>query len=286
MRCIFCKQVSDNSTSVEHIIPESLGNCEHILFKGIVCDSCNKYFAVKIEKPVLENPYFISVRHRNFIKNKKNSIPSERAFIAGDTNVFIDVNDGSHSIIIEDSNTINKIINGKVTSMIVPFYNSPDLNDRDMSRFLGKMALECLAYRGKENLEWLNEITDKSELDDLRFYVRFGNKPDFWKYNQRRIYNEEDMFLDEKYGQEPFEILHEFTLVYTDSLELYFVINIMGIEYAINFGEPNIDGYKKWLMENNNASPLFDPLEKVLSNKKIIGVQTGDKMNFVKRLHH
>jgi len=47
MRCIFCKNPSDNSVSVEHIIPESLGNISHILPKGWVCDTCNNYIAGK-----------------------------------------------------------------------------------------------------------------------------------------------------------------------------------------------------------------------------------------------
>jgi hypothetical protein len=58
MNCIFCKEVSDTSFSVEHIIPESLGNKSHILENGIVCDKCNNYFARKIEKEVLELPYY------------------------------------------------------------------------------------------------------------------------------------------------------------------------------------------------------------------------------------
>jgi hypothetical protein len=75
MKCIFCKNNSDNSKSAEHIIPESLGNKEHILPVGIVCDSCNQYFASKVEKKVLELPYFRSVRHRSRIKSKKGRIP-------------------------------------------------------------------------------------------------------------------------------------------------------------------------------------------------------------------
>lgn len=39
MHCIFCKCDSTNSKSVEHIIPESLGNKSHILRPGIVCDN-------------------------------------------------------------------------------------------------------------------------------------------------------------------------------------------------------------------------------------------------------
>lgn len=56
MKCIFCKEDSATCTSVKYIIPESLGNKEHILPKGVVYDNCNNYFAVKIEKPLLDIP--------------------------------------------------------------------------------------------------------------------------------------------------------------------------------------------------------------------------------------
>ena len=49
MRCLFCKQDSSNTKSVEHIIPESLGNKTLILPRGYVCDKCNNYFAIKVE---------------------------------------------------------------------------------------------------------------------------------------------------------------------------------------------------------------------------------------------
>jgi len=50
MRCLFCKCPSDDSKSVEHIIPETLGNADHVLPRGTVCDKCNNYFSRKIEK--------------------------------------------------------------------------------------------------------------------------------------------------------------------------------------------------------------------------------------------
>jgi hypothetical protein len=81
MRCIFCKINSIATKSIEHVIPESLGNKEHVLPKGAVCDKCNNYFATKIEKELLDFPYFKSLRHRNRIPSKKNRIPIEKAFI-------------------------------------------------------------------------------------------------------------------------------------------------------------------------------------------------------------
>lgn len=55
MQCIFCHKDSSTSKSIEHIIPESLGNKEHFLPKGYVCDECNHYFAIKIENELFRN---------------------------------------------------------------------------------------------------------------------------------------------------------------------------------------------------------------------------------------
>lgn len=63
VRCIFCKQNSEGSRSVEHIIPESIGNTRHILPRGTVCDRCNNYFSRKVEGPL---PYCRIVRCGTF----------------------------------------------------------------------------------------------------------------------------------------------------------------------------------------------------------------------------
>lgn len=81
MKCIFCKQEASDSKSVEHIVPESLGNKNNILPKVIVCDKCNSYFALKLEKRVLETDYFKSLRHRNGFESKKRKVPKGTAII-------------------------------------------------------------------------------------------------------------------------------------------------------------------------------------------------------------
>lgn len=78
MRCIFCKQDSSASRSVEHIIPESLGNTDHVLPVGVVCDGCNQYFARKVERQVLESPMFRLLRLDMGIPNKRGRVPSWR----------------------------------------------------------------------------------------------------------------------------------------------------------------------------------------------------------------
>lgn len=43
--------------------------------------------------------------------------------------------------------------------------------------------------------------------------------------------------------------------------EIYFVMSIAGIEYAICISDPDISGYQKWLEEHNDISPLKDNSE-------------------------
>lgn len=60
---------------MEHIIPESLGNTDHVLLIGAVCDWCNQYFSRKIERPLLESPMFRLLRADRRVPNKRGRIP-------------------------------------------------------------------------------------------------------------------------------------------------------------------------------------------------------------------
>ncbi|WP_394766693.1 HNH endonuclease [uncultured Paludibaculum sp.] len=75
MRCLFCKVDASASTSEEHIIPESLGNTEHKLPIGAVCDPCNNYLGRKVEQPLLESPAFRQLRRGMNVPNKRGKIP-------------------------------------------------------------------------------------------------------------------------------------------------------------------------------------------------------------------
>ena len=79
--CIFCREDASHSRSREHILPESLGNVEHMLPKGVVCDRCNNYFARKIEGPLLDTEYFRHARATMRVENKRKRIPPQFGFI-------------------------------------------------------------------------------------------------------------------------------------------------------------------------------------------------------------
>lgn len=261
MICIFCKNCSDTSTSVEHIIPESLGNTKTILPKGIVCDTCNNYFSRKVEAPVLNHPYFRSLRSEQSLPSKRGRATQVKAVILPD-NYAIDVafqddkNTSNLEIIIPQKCDFERFAqSAKANNTELVFLKHDGLPPHGlMSRFLAKMAIEALAFQLLHKIKYIEDMTNDSQLDEIRTFARRGGKGKEWPYSQRRIYNSEKIHIKEGF---PHQLLHEFDFLFTEKQECYFVIAIFGIEYAINLAGSEISGYEDWLIKNNNKSPLY-----------------------------
>ena len=149
--------------------------------------------------------------------------------------------------LIEDA-----VANGRATRFYIPIADS--INKKLMSRFLAKVAIEVLVHRVIDIDGWEYDIIDNVALDPLRRYARNGDQNTEWPFFQRKIYGENDLQSD--LGQ-MYQILHEFTLLYTPKQELFVVVCIFGIEFTINCGGPEIDGYIEWLNNNRSRSPLY-----------------------------
>lgn len=146
------------------------------------------------------------------------------------------------------------ITNRKRFSVVFPVPELP--SGRLFARFLAMMALEAWAKKILDSNGDLHvDLIDKPELDEIRDFARFGNGNEAWAYTSRRLYPEDHHFVDDE--GTTFDVLHEYTLFYTDANELSFVIAILGIEFAINLGGPKIDGYNDWLKSNHGRSPLY-----------------------------
>ena len=61
-KCIICQKEHTNTT-IEHIVPRSLGNIHYILPKGTVCSNCNNRFA-RFEHDVVSSKPFIERRRQ------------------------------------------------------------------------------------------------------------------------------------------------------------------------------------------------------------------------------
>jgi hypothetical protein len=123
-----------------------------------------------------------------------------------------------------------------------------------MARFLGKMSLEAVALVDLNSGIDFNRIVLRKELDGLREFVRFGKSSRPWQFYERKIYPENFVFRDNQHNY--YEISQEYKFLYTKSKELYFIFACFGVEYSINLGGHYVDGYIKWLDENNYLSPL------------------------------
>ena len=275
MQCIFCHKDSSNSKSVEHIIPESLGNKHHFLPKGYVCDDCNHYFAIKIENELLSQPYFVSMRFRNEILTKKGRHVKEKMMFPGALNsveAILQTTDDGRVISFYDEDLFDRVEIGEVTQIMALYIPEPEYPNKTMSRFLAKCACEYFLYNmGKEKYDLcVQELLCKESdiLKALREYARYG-KGEYWQYNQRRIYSEGDVVFNQNEDLD-YEILHEMKFFVREhkrfpngyvEAEIYFVMAIAGIEYAICISDPNILEYQKWLEEHNGLSPLNDDSE-------------------------
>lgn len=254
MRCIFCKDDSGDSKSVEHIVPESLGNTEHTLPLGVVCDHCNNYFARKIEKPLLDSGYFRRARFTNAINNKRGNLPTVQAIHFASNSVIEIDHHSVYPIDEKDSKRfIQSILRTGTGTFVMSMGEEPDRYT--MSRFLGKVAIEVLAQRLLHEPGAMDEIIENKELDNLRHYVRRGDLKKVWPFHQRVIYKENATFSEDGYGT--YQVLHEYTLLFTKEMEIYLILAVLGVEYALNMDSPNISGYVKWLSKNGNKSPLY-----------------------------
>ncbi|HKQ07430.1 MAG TPA: HNH endonuclease [Blastocatellia bacterium] len=260
-QCIFCKATTVSFTSNEHIVPESLGNTEHILPPGVVCDGCNNYFARKIEGPILGSDLLMQARHRNGIPSKRKRVPFQSMLsfpdalplemgIARDGSWYLSAADES-----DNDQFIKHLLNFDRLTAVFPVAEKPER--RLFSRFLLVMGIEYLAHRMLSvNDGILTDHINNSALDEARRYSRFNEGGVDWPFHECQIYPEGKWFLDEETGL-PYDIPHEFTLLYTPQQEMYFVIAIFGIQYTINLGGPEIEGFCDWLVANDNASPLY-----------------------------
>ena len=276
MECIFCHKDSSTSKSIEHIIPESLGNKDYVLPTGYVCDECNHYFAIKVEKELLSQPYFVSMRSRNEILTKKGKLVREKMIFPGELKsceVEMKMTRNGLTVSLNDMELRELIIEaGKIRTMIGLYILEPEFPNAIMSRFLAKCAYEYFLFiMGEEKYDLCVKELLGSKIDtlkDLREYARYGKGKD-WKYNQRRIYSEGDCFINQSENIH-YEILHEMKFLTAEykrypndkvEAEIYFIMCISGIEYAICISDSDISGYQKWLEKHNGISPLTDEAE-------------------------
>ena len=137
--------------------------------------------------------------------------------------------------------------------LMIPF-TGPSPSDAITGRFFAKVALEAMAERLTAFPEGLSYLCDEPQLDPIRRHARYGDQFT-WPVHIRTIYGVDASLLDE--NGKRIQVIHESDFLVTPVSEWYFVIAIFGVEFAINIGDPSIDGYIEWLAGNQGRSPLY-----------------------------
>jgi len=254
MRCIFCKADSSTSRSVEHIIPESLGNIEHTLPPGVVCDSCNNYFAREVEKPFLGCFPISHLRFEQALPSKRGKVPPVKGMISpGVPVVLTRAPHPDHDMSIELLPGAGKQVPGTEGGTLVFPASSDHLPSGPLlSRLLAKVALEAVAARLVSAPDDRDKLVDEEQFDLIRNHARRGGPIVNWPVSARRIYP-----ADRLWGEEQYQLVHEFDILITERNEWFFVIAVFGLELVINYEGPEIDSYLRWLSEHDDASPLY-----------------------------
>lgn len=271
MRCIFCKRQSDNAKSIEHIVPESLGNIRgnerYLLPRGAICDECNNYFAREVEGPLLSHRSFRNLRAWYQVPSKKGRLPrllgthigtdipiGLRKAEEGDEFAF-----GPYSVVPEKQsdrdNLFREIASNPNTAFGFILGDSPPT--KLMSRFLAKMAVEAHWIRFYP--DYIDGFIDEAHYDRIREWARCGDNYDDWPFSSRTIYPEETL-MRHPTTNAWVQAGYAFDLFLTKRQETYFAFCLYGHEFVINVGGPSVRGYEEWLAENNQASPLVERL--------------------------
>jgi hypothetical protein len=265
VRCIFCKRRSDDAKSVEHIIPQSLGNNLSVLPRGMICDTCNNYFARKIEQPLLAHESFRNLRAWYRIPNKKGRYPSLYGVVPG-TEIGVRVSVGDDGVLeleperhsdIDALSEAFRSVEGRDDYTALFFSRDMNPPRKEMSRLLAKVALEVVALRMSHNPEYVERLIDDPHWDRIRRWVRHGDTIADWPYHMRRVYPEETQMTHPDSG-EWVQAGYIIDLMLTRRREHFIVLILYGYEFALNVGGPSIKGYEEWLTEHCGKSPLIE----------------------------
>lgn len=179
-KCLFCE--SSGPFTLEHIIPESLGNDE-LFLEDEVCGACNNYFA-KIEEFVLQKTVFGFWRTFLGIRSKKGRLPSvdlsqpksqsgrfrSRHKLHTDGVGFTAHEDGSTSVEINKDSIIQSLFSSDTVEF--QFVMTPKVLNY-LGRFLCKIGIELICK--------VDRALARSEKFGLsRTYARRGHSTELW----------------------------------------------------------------------------------------------------------
>lgn len=205
INCIFCDNLNE-AKSVEHIIPESLGNKTYLMEKGAVCDLCNFKFS-NFEKKALSNSVFGIERVCLGIATKKGK--SSKAKI---DNLEIEGNPkfDKNKIIVNSIKSENLKNYDESTGNAQICFQPFDKSEVSACKLALKIALESIYTSNRK-------IFAKYNFQDLKDYLTNKNIKDWF-------------FLMTDFENEKFESIPKFKIKYDLKNKNYCELKLLEID--------------------------------------------------------
>jgi len=178
-KCIFCDNDNRNNfSSVEHIIPESMGNNTYILAKGWVCDKCNNTFSL-FEKIVQEKTIFGLQRCIDGNTTKKGKPTKAKLYSTEWTSnpekpgtTFLEIKNKNAPILVNNDNF----------EVVLPVI---DENKEYISKFILKVGLE---------IDLVNRYHSSKSKDDILSAINYVRNITETEWNYYTIMETSDEF--------------------------------------------------------------------------------------------
>ncbi|WP_338802205.1 HNH endonuclease [Pseudomonas sp. RSB 5.4] len=190
LSCIFCH--SNESSSVAHIVPESLGGKNSPIGRpGVTCDRCNQYFGQKVESKALQSFPFNGYRLLKGVPSKKGR------FVRMDTTLGqVQASEAPGIIQLEPRN--GQLKNLVETERVSQFHLIAEVTEPlAVVRMLLKIGLEQL---GKHYYD----VAVSDRVEEARVFARRPARSDNWWFV---LFTEPSEILDTKVqGESAIEI--------------------------------------------------------------------------------
>lgn len=264
-KCLFCQSLGPFNT-IEHIIPESLGN-DDLLLAGQVCDSCLAYFGKEVEQFVLNKTPIAFWRTFLGIKTKKGKYPSidltqpkiqkgvfPTTHPKHDNIGFTYHEDGSISVDINDSNVIYNISNG--TKSQFNLVMTPKVLHM-LGRFLCKAGLELMCLHNSNQA-----LSD--EFQSSRRYARFGEFEGLWPifHFSNGSLSELKRFKADEEGLLEEVDCYSYSLLFLKQDYVLFLFTMGTDNWIISLNDPYPNPVIRDVFPNNQLNLLWYPNEK------------------------
>lgn len=165
--CIIC-DTPNEAKSIEHIIPESMGNTFYVLEKGDVCDPCNNRMA-EWEEKVLTKSVLQMERARFAVRTKKGK---NAKGVVGGLEIKGDENFKKYQVNVSGLNNENSKSYDPKTKTFKLTIKGFDKCEAATSRFLLMLGLESL-YKSQR------KIFKKYDFKDAKDYIQNKTNQDW-----------------------------------------------------------------------------------------------------------